>query len=217
MFRPTNPENTVKSSLILITSIYVALSVLFISIVYIGNWSAIPLKFFTADPAHIFEVNPLIGVISNLGVLLWCSTACICFFAFFLLKNHSSATYALFLLTSGILSTILLVDDLFMIHEYLVPHYLDGTDEYLYTFYLLYILFWGYYFWGQIMRSEYWLLLLAFLFLGGSVIGDLIFPYSDMSYFIEDALKFFGIVTWFIYFARLGYNRVCFHLQKREV
>jgi hypothetical protein len=41
---------------------------------------------------------------------------------------------------------------------------------------------------------------IAFLFLSSSVLVDVIFPPYSVQFFIEDSLKFFGIVFWLGYF-----------------
>ena len=105
------------------------------------------------------------------------------------------------------LSILLLVDDLFMIHDFMIPRYTPATEEYLYAVYFFLMIAWGYYFYEEIRQSEYRLLGMALLFLGASVIGDLIISGKGIGYLVEDALKFLGITTWFIYLARAGFYK----------
>ena len=66
--------------------------------------------------------------VSSLGVLLWCAAASICLFAAMTLRNVTPRDTFWFLLSSALLSTYLLFDDLFQFHEDLASRYL-GLNE----------------------------------------------------------------------------------------
>jgi hypothetical protein len=44
----------------------------------------------TNDTAAIARIHPIAGILSNLGVLLWCASASICLFAAFMSNPGSS-------------------------------------------------------------------------------------------------------------------------------
>jgi hypothetical protein len=69
---------------------------------------------------------------------------------------------------------------------------------------------------GEILSSEYALLLLAFALFATSIffdilpLDDLALPYlwEQLELFFEDAFKFAGIATWLLYFARYAIQRI---------
>jgi hypothetical protein len=60
------------------------------------------------------------------------------------------------------------------------------------------------YFRKRLLASEFAILGLAFFFLGLSTIIDVLPLPIPKDTFLEDAIKLFGIVTWFIYYFRTG-------------
>src|SRR5690606_6340162 len=152
----------------------------------------IPLEAMTADPMSTFDSHPFTGLISNVGVLLWCTTASICFWSGFFLMKKQIKKEGLFLISNGVITTSLLLDGFFMMHEYIF-HTLQLL---FYAIYFIGIIWYCYYFIKLIFKTEFIILGLAFVFLGGSVFVDVIFPNVGFQYFVEDGLKFLGISTW---------------------
>ena len=185
--------------------VYIALAGLLTAVVIAGAILDIPIANFTRDPAAILNAHPLVGVISNIGILFWCSTAAICFFASVILYSKKQKSDAIFLFFSGLLTLLLLFDDLFMFHEEFLPNYLHIPERAVYVIYLILIL--GYFlkFMSDILQSEYTILLIACGFLGLSVISDMVFPQEGLEFLVEDGFKLFGIVTWFLFFSRTSY------------
>ena len=72
-----------------------------------------------------------------------------------------------------------------------------------------------YFNWQEILKGEYGLLFLAYLFLGVSVFFDAIpsrfyekIRYAErIEYYIEDGAKFIAIVTWLVFFVRYSYHQ----------
>ena len=73
----------------------------------------------THDPNHLADLPPYTGAISQIGALLWCAAASICFFSSRLLAGSP----ARFLRCAGLLTTVLLVDDMFLVHDQVFPQY----------------------------------------------------------------------------------------------
>jgi hypothetical protein len=107
------------------------------------------------------------------------------------------------MLWSGLLTTMLLFDDLFMFHDYLAITHLNIEQTTVYILYLILAITWFIYFFDEIRSNDFLILLLAGFFLGLSVVGDFILPQEGIAYMFEDASKFFGIVTWTTYFIRI--------------
>jgi hypothetical protein len=88
------------------------------------------------DPAEIRHFPPYIGMLSNWGVILWVVTATICLFSVVLLKLQKATDGRFkFLLVSGLFSLLLGLDDLYLLHDRLLPRIFHMPEIF---FYLLY-------------------------------------------------------------------------------
>lgn len=202
-----------KSLPLLLIILYLLLFGLLFSIATISVYFDVPVGNFTRDPIAILGGHPFIGVVSNIGILFWSATAAICIFAseIYLEKTEFST----FLFFSGLMTLLLLFDDLFQLHE--------KIDTYLlvheYTAYVIYFILISIYFvkFSKIILStEYMVLFIACSFLSLSVLADMLLSYfitqRDIKFLIEDGFKLFGIVTWFIYFIRTSF----IYIQQRK-
>jgi hypothetical protein len=166
--------------------------------------------FFTNDPFVLGRLPFYAGIISNIGVLLWCGSASICFFSMIALGRSSTSeanNWRRFLLFSGILTCLLLFDDLFQMHQIFYPKYLHFTTAVVYGFYGFFAFWYLYYFKRQIKTTEFLLLILAFGFFALAIVSDGMPLISRGRTAISDGFKFFGIVSWISYF-----SRTCFRL-----
>ena len=78
------------------------------------------------------------GLVSNLGVVTWSSVAAVCLFVGLVLteKAHDRKD-SWFMIASGLLTGVLLIDDLFMVHEG-VFRYVAGLGEiYIVAFHIV--------------------------------------------------------------------------------
>jgi hypothetical protein len=154
----------------------------------------------TRDMAATAKVHPLTGVVSNVGILLWCATAAICLFSSNLLRQRGAHRAAGFLLWSGLMTAGLLVDDFFMFHEYLAPVHL-GLDERVVL--LGYVCITAVYLLQHrrlILEADYRLLVTALVLFIGSMMIDL----ADVGGWwnlAEDGCKLLGIASWMGYHA----------------
>jgi len=90
----------------------------------------IPISYFTRDPSAIMGAPFFIGLFSNVGILFWCSSAAICLFTFAVLrKDFDNRELSSFFLFSGLITSILLLDDLFLFHEEVCLKYLHIPEE----------------------------------------------------------------------------------------
>lgn len=179
---------------------------IFIAIWIVGSHYNLDFGLLTRDPAQLFNFNPLIGIISDLGILLWCSTASICFFVFAHLKSRQDRIFSGLFIASAILTFYLLLDDLFLIHEILGPQYLHIKQNYFYGIYFFIFLGYLVIFFRLILKTEFIMMAMAYLYFGISIVLDYIASKFgiEINTLIEDAFKFFGILLWFLYFSRLG-------------
>ena len=89
----------------------------------------VPVYQFMGDTSSIANIHPLSGLLSNIGVLLWCGAATICFFVAGALKQTRNYKIINFFLASACLSTYLLIDDFFLFHEKLAPTYIGISQD----------------------------------------------------------------------------------------
>lgn len=186
---------------ILTVAYAILLSLLFL-IAIIGARYDIPLAHFTRDPAAILHAHPFTGIMSNIGILFWCSTSAICFFASAIHSKKGSAKVATFQLFSGLLTSVLLLDDLFMLHESIFPKYMRITEKPTYLGYLALVTIYLIKFRSVLFQTEYIILFIACSFFALSIICDVVLLEKGMEFLIEDGFKLFGIVTWFIFFTK---------------
>jgi hypothetical protein len=169
-------------------------------------WSRLtgtPLDILFRDPIAVAEVSYSTGIFSHIGAMVWCASASVCIFGGILLLRSGVREQGLFLLWSGGLSTVLLIDDLFMIHDGLFEFVIGVSDKIPVAAYGMLLLWILWRFRRTILNSRWKLLAAAMVFFGVSVVEDALTTVrGDLHYLVEDGFKFLGIVAWFGYFSR---------------
>ncbi len=179
-------------------SLFILVAILLVSIT-----TGTPVANYTRDPAAIHKVSPFLGILSNLGILLWCATVTVCITSFSLFKRYKSQEDNLFILYSAIISALLLLDDLFMIHDYVAPIIFNFSEKYIYIFYFFAISGYLLRFRPVILKKNFSILALAIGTLGFSIFIDIFTPNRGIQYLIEDGVKFIGIAIWLFFFIRI--------------
>jgi hypothetical protein len=178
------------------------LALLFLVAVAARSWH-IPLSTLTRDMASIANVHPLIGVTSNIGILLWCATAVICLFSRNLLRQQGLHAEARFLLWAALMTIVLLVDDLFMVHEYIAPVHFHIDEKLILVTYACAT---GAYLLSHrrlILAANYHLLAAAMLLFTASMLVD-IADGRGWWRLAEDGCKILGIASWLGYHAGMA-------------
>jgi hypothetical protein len=189
--------------------LYIPMLILVAMIVLVGHQLSIPLTYLTRDPSATTGDSPFIGALSNLGVLFWCASVAICFFSFTLLqKTGNIGGFSAFFGFGGLISLILLLDDLLLFHETVFPLYLNIPEKLVFLSYGLILLGYITRFRKLILKTDFIFLMFAFGLFGLSIFIDLLD--LRISILFEDGTKLFGIVSWFGYFAR-----TCFQVVKQ--
>ncbi len=162
----------------------------------------IPFSDLTRDPLAIMGKKgaPHLGLLSNLGALVWCATAAVCAFTALRLAQRGDARReSLFLFVAAAFTGVLLFDDLFMLHENLRLRAAWG-DLALFAVYGGCTLCYGIAFRGLLKQLGSFPLLLAVCLLALSVAVDIskltatttaVWPWV-----LEDGAKFVGLVVW---------------------
>ena len=104
----------------------------------------------------------------------------------------------------GLLTSVLALDDLFLIHEQVAPDYLGLNENIVFAVYFLLIFSYFLRFLPVALSDNYMVLLSAFFFLGLSLTVDKGLPIEisnvSLQFAVEDGLKLMGIVSWATYF-----------------
>ncbi len=145
------------------------------------------------DCCHIY-----FGLFSNLGVLLWCSAASVCFFASMLLiQIKADCRQILFMVSAGFFTGLLLFDDLFQAHEVIYPKVFGVDEIYVFAAYAILLCLHLLFFRNIIVRSGYALMLISLILFAISIFFDIFVPDAGaLQRFGEDGIKFIGIATW---------------------
>jgi hypothetical protein len=203
-----------KQLALFLLSLYFLPLLSLIAVVVASSHMGVEIARFTRDPADILNVHPLTGVISNLGAILWAAAATICLFSWAILRKSVGETrFSTFLLCSGLITTFLLFDDFFLLHDYIFPRYLGVQEKIVFIGYAGLILWGTVVFWKDILKTEYLILLIALGFFGLSLFIDA-FQYRIESIvgpsriLFEDGFKLLGIVGWLGYFTRSALSRL---------
>ena len=168
-------------------------SILYLTILYFSKLYDIKLSLVVRDLAQTCGYPIGVGMISNIGILLWGAAASICLFTTFSGKINSDISKLLLL--GGAFSGLLCVDDFFLLHDrYIGPDFLNLT--YLAISILILVRF------KKILKKiGLFNLVISILFLGLSIFFDgviqQIFNQSyELTQLIEEWFKFLGIVCW---------------------
>jgi len=190
--------------------IYLPIILLLAILFVISSLTGIPSSTFMSDPAVLigekglfpfstdYKINPFASIISQIGLLFWCSTATVCLFTSYLSGCGNQRKYSPFLKYFGIFSLFLLFDDLLLFHESIAPKLLR-TEKLVYVIYFVLFAFGTYKFRKNILTTNFFYFCLSILFFALSILTDVFMPYSYI--WLEDGLKIFGIASWFSYFA----------------
>jgi len=152
------------------------------------------------DPSTVTDSPFYIGAVSSLGIVLWSFAAAACLFAWLVRGQPYLKGVSLFLLASGLASCALLLDDLFLAHEHVIPYYLEIPQKGVVAVYLLIGLVYLAVFRKNILAGPAAFLLLAFgLFAISSFLDTHVIQMPDHDWW-EDGTKFLGITSWLIFF-----------------
>jgi hypothetical protein len=166
-----------------------------------SNLLALPIPALTRDVAAVADVHPLTGMLSNLGILVWWTSASVWLLAAALQWRRKNGAFW-FAVYSGLLSAYLALDDLFLLHEQLLPRYLGVAEVLVYSVIALAVLLYLMTFRSLLRpRRDTWLLLASLGFLAASLAVDLapkewLASSAGVAYLLEDGLKWFGACFW---------------------
>lgn len=167
------------------------------------------MEMFTRDPSAVAEMHPFVGLVSNLGIIFWTSSTVICLFCGLIIRCFSDQKkLSSFLIFSGFITLLLMLDDFFQLHEVIYKCYFGIDEIFVFIAYIVLMLSDLLIFKRIILKTDYLILFSSVFFFGSSLIIDH-FQHqinsllgSEIRILLEDGSKLFGIVGWFGYFAR---------------
>jgi len=110
--------------------------------------------------------------ISDLGAILWCVAATVCFYTALISRNHQTKEVRQFLLYSATLTAYLLFDDFFRIHELYFPKYFDMDEKVIYLMLAIAAFALVIKCWRTILETNYIVMLVGLGLLAISIISD---------------------------------------------
>jgi hypothetical protein len=161
----------------------------------------VPAGHLTRDPLAVLNAPPHVGLLSNVGVLLWAVSATACLFCAAVVGRRAGGTRR-FLLASGALTTVLLLDDLFMLHEAVLPGSFGIPEKVVFGFYAFATLSYLFTFRADLLAWRSAPFAAALGLFAVSVASDIVLPNSARAQFAEDAFKLAGIASWCAYYLR---------------
>lgn len=187
----------------MVSLIFLSLTILYLAIILLQPWAE-P-KWMFLDSLAAAEYAPkccsvYYGFVSNTGILLWVITAAVSLFVAFLLFGTGQQPHLLRLaLTGGLLTGWIALDDLFLLHERVLPH-LGVPQLVVLALYMVLGVAYGLVNWRFLWKQDWWLLGLGATGLAASLAVDIFFhSLDDVLVYIEDSAKFFGIACWALF------------------
>jgi hypothetical protein len=209
----------VRTNWKLLLLIYVPILLLFAAIAVVSRATpGLEMAYFTRDITAIADIPFYAGLVSQLGVILWSAAVAVCLFTTLMLRlQKRSLSAQRFLFQAGILTALLLLDDVYLFHDSVFTEYLHIRQRYVFLLYFVLILSFLLLNLQVILESEYWILGIAFSLFGASLFFDNVHLYKlepfaalitkSRSTILEDAPKLAGIATWLLYFTRYAMLR----------
>lgn len=148
-----------------------------------------------------------LGLVSNLGILLWSGTAAGCLLGGLIVRHTSgSGSASTFLLSGALLTALLTVDDFFMAHEQIYPRPFGLGEVTVFVLYALLVAAYVLFFRRVIRRVGPQLLVLALALFAAGLSVDIWFPTGEeLQRVAEDGPKFLGIATWATFHLRAAW------------
>lgn len=171
-----------------------------------SDLNSLEIEAYFRDPAStIWQLttldSPFVGIYSQVGVVLWFSGATIGLFAAFLLYIHDKQT-AFMIASVALVGLMLGTDDLLLVHERIAPQFFHVGEHYVFLVYAALIGIVIRLFGRQIWQYDKFFLLIAGVFLVGSLGVDFVEEVFDAKYgqalqgLLEDSFKLLGIAAY---------------------
>ena len=174
--------------------------IIYFFIIVITSYAGIDTELVLRDLLQTCDFPIGVGMISSLGVILWASATAINLFAAGITHKYQ-VKYSYLLVTGGLLSGLLCLDDLFLIHDKR-----QITQDILYTLYIILSLYIILKFSKLISEIDTLSFFTSCSLLGLSIISDIFQDFLPISYqtvqIFEEGFKFTGISCWLYFWSK---------------
>ena len=210
--------------------IYLATCLLIVFVYLLTENTDISVYELVADPNEVGQVAPYTGLVSTIGTSIFCAIVTVCLFSAYLidLTSKSAKKWSLFLKFSGYFILLLLIDDLWQIHEnfsillFGAEANISLTNRNLQNF--LETIVFGFYgllfvaylirFRKLIYQTDFLFLAFAFGFFLISTIIDIWLKNISGRLILEEGFKLLGIVSLLIYYIRVCCQKILLFADK---
>lgn len=186
--------------MVLVGAVWSGAIALFLAITVQDNT---PVGVLLRDPQETTESPWYLGLVSNLGLIGWTCGATLFLGGTVVLRSiGASRTTVRSLLYPGALTTLLLIDDTFLLHDDWLQR-VANLEWVAYGLYLIAALAWLILYRREIMGGPWPVGVMALAALALSVVVDVLLAGvgSDWRLLLEESAKFVGIWTWAAYAA----------------
>lgn len=205
--------------------LYLPIVLLFLIVILVSrSHEDMGVALFLRDLVSIKEDLPFYaGAVSQLGGLLWAAALTVCLLTRTLLglrpRPGDSSRSRRFLLLASLLTAILMLDDVYLLHERAAIELFGFGDNVIYPIYALLGILLVVVSWREILSSEYLILMLALFLFGFSIFVDRLqgelywrfdvpYVWDQIRMVLEDGSKFTGVATWLLYFVRYAIQKL---------
>lgn len=201
-----------RSTAIRLTALWVwlPLGIVLALALLVTSQTDVTMRELTQDPTTVLDGPFYVGYVSNLGNVLWAAAAAICGFVALALPRGAPGGARRFFVWSGIFTGVLMIDDLFLLHDEVLPRYAGISGE-LYGFtYVASMAAYLVLFRRNLLAANYVLFGAALILFGISVVVDLGFSTlsdlvpGNLVLLVEDGAKLLGVGTWMAFFVATG-------------
>jgi hypothetical protein len=193
-----------KLSWSVIGFIFILSTVLILSTVILSHWIGVSNYSHTERQIPVLNASFYSGVFSQVGVMFWSASVTICFFVAKILSSRAGrAKISNFLFISGLVSLGFCLNDIFIVHEQIITLLLI-PKEMVYLGYSAVIMSYLLGCYRIILKTDYSVLAISLVFFVISIFIDLTNGESFNQFLFLGTTKMIGIVSWMVYFFRLG-------------
>lgn len=185
---------------------YFAPLILLVFLVVLKVLTGLPFYYFTRDPSDTVGHPFYLGLYSNLTMVAWGLAAATMWFSWSILRRDRAQEQVVrFLFVSALVTSILYLDDFFLVHERVCPDYLGIPEILVLLVYATGISAFLLRSLSVIRRTDSTILISALALFAISVIID-VQPWVRLPghHFWEDGTKFLGVVGWGAYYFRFA-------------
>jgi hypothetical protein len=171
----------------------------------IGYYFQLPFQDLTANPLSEFNMPFYQGILQRIGLILWGFAVILPLFTYSILVSYDILRETRrFLIFSGFFFGYFLIDELFLIHSFILPKILNIHQLIVLCIYMAITIFFLIGFRKVIIKNFFWIFITAIFFLALSMLIDILSYLKVIKltyrYLWDDSTKFLGIANIFIYY-----------------